>query len=67
MPYFGNPRVRNERTAFVNGKTVLIADTTIVLDCCACGFSHSARAHVERDQLRVAQRYGFDEVRLNQI
>ena len=62
-----NPRVRNERTVFENGKTVLIADTSIKLDCCDPSFSLWARDQVEGDQHRVARRFGFDEVRLNQI
>lgn len=67
MPYFANPRVRSERTVVESGKSVLIADTSVVLDCCAAGFSPWLRDQLERDQLRVATRFGFDEVRLNRI
>jgi len=67
MPYFVNPSVTNQRVVLERGKVVLIADTTVELDCCNPRFSRWARDVVEREQDFIARRYGYDEVRLVQV
>lgn len=67
MTYFWSPFVRNERIVIENGKTILMADTPVILDCCHPLFSLWARDKVEADQARVAMSTSFDAVQLNQI
>jgi hypothetical protein len=67
MPYLLHPNVSDEFLAIENGKTVLVAETTVVLDCCNPRFSLWARNTLEREQYRAFRRFGFDEVRLVQI
>lgn len=67
MRYIFHPNVTNERHLTVSGRSILVADTTVILDCCDPRFSRFARDQVELHQYLVANRHGFDEVRLNQI
>jgi len=67
MTYFKDPTISNERQVTRGGKTVLVADTTTIMDCTDPAFSRSARDRVERDQARVAKITAFDAVDLNQI
>jgi len=66
MPYLQHPSVSNERSLISAGRNILIADTSVVLDCCDPRFSRFARNQLEAEQLFVMRRYSFDEVRLVQ-
>ena len=67
MSYLFHPHVTNQLLVVTNNLTVLTADTTVVLDCCATGYSKYARDQLEREQMRVADSHGFDEVCLTQV
>lgn len=67
MPYYKNKSVRAERSFISNGKRILEAETTTVLDGCDKAFSQKARDQLEAEQLNIVRHCGFDEVWLKQI
>lgn len=67
MSFLIHPKVSNQRSVIENGRNVLIADTSVTLDCNDPNFSRFARDQLEKEQARVARRYGYDEVRLVQV